>query len=190
MAKFKAFTWGSWFTLAVCAAVAAAGIIVATLTDGMQGLVVGILTTIAGGYIAWNYYDAKRAQQSEWVYYNGEWDFNVFCCDEMARVRWNFEVGYEFAKAMADVATSMKAADYMKGLTFRLVSGPFSYPRLPGLNNGVFDVNNGVIMLSWPAGTLAPAALRHELAHVPIALRDNIDGEAAHGKMKELGLPW
>lgn len=190
MAKFKAFTWGSYFTLAVCVAFILAAVIGVAVHATLQTIVVGMAAAGSGGYIAYRYYEAKKHMAREFTVYHSMWDYNVFCCDELARVRWNFGVAAEISKAFAVVAEKMDAAHYLGGLDIRIVSEPFVYGGLPGLNRGV--THNGTIIIAWLPGELAPTAvLCHELAHVVLENRDGIWGqEMAHAKMQELKLPW
>lgn len=207
MAKFRAHNWGSWFTFGVCALIAAGGAFIAATSDGMQGLVVGIAAVLAGAYIAWNYHDAKRATASEWTYYNPEWDFNVFCCDPMARARWNFGVARGIVDMVRMVSKTFDENGYapseafFEGLTIRIFTSRFTQggkvvpfgqeDKFKNVVNGDYNPLTHTLRLSWLPDDPVPAVLPHELAHVPIALKDGLDGnDASHARMKELGLPW
>jgi hypothetical protein len=187
MAKFKAFPIGSYFLFVIAALIVAACVFVVADKVTMQTLVVGGMVAAASVGIGIRYYQYRRGIAVSFVAYNQLWDYNVFCLDAHALVRWNFGVNAEIARAVADVANRLECPTFMDGLTFRIVSEPFRYPRLEGLNSGVYDPNTHQITISWPSGAAIPPTLYHELLHVPIALKEMIDGsDAAHARMREL----
>jgi hypothetical protein len=190
LTKYKKFqAWGPWniATLAFAICLAIVPFVVAATADSLQGIVAGIMTGSAAAFASLRYFQWRQEYGRQWTFYSPTWGCNVFCTDVRARERWNFGVSKAFTDAISEVAGRFEdtAHVYFEGLTFDIVDKPFPLPG--GLAMGAYYPSRHLIRMAWPEANNWPPTLHHELLHVILAQRDNLDGnEATHQRMHEM----
>lgn len=192
--KFKAFHLWPTALYALFAALGLVALAVPVLRGAEYSrIVAGVACALGMWFVVWRWVDLRRTLEREHVSYNQLWQCNVFCVDGPARGQWHHNpraANREISDAFAEVAAASDGADRsLGGLQIRIRANLLAHPKLSGLQRGVYD--NGVIHLVWLFGKPFPGdVLRHELAHAVVSRGQGIDGDRAHERMRELGMPW
>lgn len=188
--RFVAFGGWQLYTIVFAVVIVLVGLAVAIVSGNARGIGVGVAVAIGAGFILRRYIKGRKQYEHEAVAWIYQTESNVYCIEPEANRRWRAqpaELRQRFIRAMHEVGDRLHAHDLIQGVDFIIVDQPFVEPGMDGKQKGVYYPSRHQIKLWWPADAAEPPTLRHEIIHIPIALRDMLDGSGAtHARMNEL----